>query len=72
MFDKSNPHLYLDLDWLPLSTLRVCNPFCLILASIDHGLWVFRLLLQGEGCPTNAHRPAQTTVTVSCLSISVS
>lgn len=51
-------HLYVDLNWLPLSTLGVCHPFCVVLAGVDHRLRVFRLLLQGEGHPTHTHRPA--------------
>lgn len=52
------PYLYADLNWLPLSTLGVCDPFCVILARVDHRLWVFGLLLQGEGHPTHTHGPA--------------
>lgn len=54
-----HPHLselYADLNWLPLSTLGVCHPLCVILAGVDHRLRVFRLLLQGKGHPTYTHR----------------
>lgn len=52
------PHLHIDLNRLPLSTLGVRHPFCVILARVDHRLGVFRLLLQGEGDPAHAHGPA--------------
>lgn len=79
------PHLYVDLNWLPLSTLGVCHSFCVILARVDHWLWVFGLLFQGEGDPTHAHRPApkmhswfgnkqsnSNTLTTQCWATSVS
>lgn len=51
-------YLYADLNGLTFSTLGVCHPLCLIKPRIDHRLWIFRLLLQGEGHSTQGHWPA--------------